>query len=111
MNLTLEDKLHLTGCLALYFHRRDEALGITWRSRQVNGLLWYYRKLQEQAGERLTGAALLTSTIAALASQINDLVAQAENAEDKQAIARQVMTLKTKLDDANHQFEVLTNGQ
>jgi len=97
----------LLGCLLLYQHRQDEAIGISWTSAKVRGLLWYYGKLQEAAMDQMLTAAYLNGVIQQGAAEIKRLVKEAETADDKHAIARQVITLQEQIEKANEQLKVL----
>lgn len=43
--LQRSSELEFVGALALFFKKRDLALDITWDSKRVRGLLWYYNRL------------------------------------------------------------------
>jgi len=99
---------NLVACLALYQHRQDQAIGIGWMSGRVRGLLWYYDRLQlEQMTDYLT-AAFLNGVIQQGAAEIKGLVKEAEEAEDKHAIAARVIALQEKVEAAKTELDKIT---
>lgn len=99
---------HLIGCLLLYQHRQDQALGITWYSKRVRSLLWYYLYLIHQEQTILLQAAYLNGIIQEGSKQIKRLVSEAETAEDKRIIATQIMEIQKKVKAASNQLNRLT---
>jgi len=95
------DNLHLTACLALYQHRQDQAIGISWTSEKVRGLLWYYAR---QQADYLTTAAL-NVIIQEGDAEIKRLVERAETAEDKRAILQRVLEIRQRVNAAKEQLD------
>jgi len=96
---------NLVACLALYQHRQDQAIGIDWVSVRVRGLLWYYSRLQSNEIARLMTAAYLNGIVQQGAKEIKTLVAAAQEADDKHAIAAQVIALQEKVEAAKTELD------
>lgn len=103
------NQLDLLGCILLYQHRQDQAIGINWLSARVRGLLWYYGKLQEALLDRVLTATYLNGVIQQGAAEIKRLVKEAETAEDKIAIAPRLIEIEKQIDEANQKLNELVS--
>lgn len=98
---------HLVGCLLLYQYRQDQALGIEWYSKRVRSLLWYYLYLTHQQQTTLLQVAYLNGIIQEGAKEIKRLVAEVEEADDKQAIFQKVKLLEAAIKKAKEQYDLI----
>lgn len=100
---------HLIGCLLLHQYRQDQVLGITWYSKRVRSLLWYYLYLTHKEQTTLLQAAYLNGVIQEGARQIKRLVKEAEGAdlEGKYNIVKIVLEIQTTIEAAKNQFNQL----
>lgn len=106
------DNLHLTACLLLYFQRQDEALGLTWQSRRVRGLLWYYNKLREQSSDKLMTTAYLVGIINKGAAAIEQLTIQAETASSssRENLLKIALEIQQRVKKADELLQHLTEA-
>jgi len=84
----------------LYQHRQDQAIGITWMSGRVKGVLWYYNQLQSNQLAQAMTAYYLNETIQQKAAKIDELATQGQTAKDKKAILKEMIDLEIELDIA-----------
>lgn len=105
--MNADRQITLTSCLLLYQYRQDAALGMDHITARQRGLLWYYNKLQNNIATRALTAAYLNSVIQQAARKIKALVKEAQQAEDKHKIARQVVALQEIVEKAKAELDAL----
>lgn len=100
-------RLNLLACLALYQHRKDQAIGIGWMSSLVRGLLWYYNWLQQKQMANIMTIYYLTQTIDQKAEAIKELAIKGKDAKNKGEILQQMMNLEAEIDIAKAMLDDL----
>lgn len=90
------DNLNFIAALALYQHRRDNALGLTHVTQAQRGLIWYYNTRQKELLSTLTRAAIVQGAMSSIDRRMAEIMTEVEQVpiERKRELLTEAIGLK-----------------
>lgn len=91
-----ENNVNFIGSLAIYQHRRDNALGLNHVTAKQRGLLWYYNTLQDGIRREFIAAQIKRDSMLQIHNRLKRIMREAKKAsiERKQELLAEAMKLE-----------------